>query len=78
MKKAWIRWRENSKQIVMQEMVMTENIMQEVIHSNGEHLEKIQIKKENRAVESIRREKLRKANTAMTEMLRVLKALRSK
>ena len=78
MRHAWNRWRENMKQLVLQELVFTEELMQDTIHQNGEHIERINQKKEERADQCLKRENLRKVNTAMTEMLKYLKALRSK
>ena len=62
----------------MQELVITEQIMQDAIHDNAEHLERINETKHNRADQCMRREKLRKVNTGMMHMLKYLKALRSK
>ena len=66
------------KQIVLQELVITEQFMQDTMHDNAEHLEKINATKHNRADQCIKREKMRKVNTALTEMLKYLKALRAK
>jgi len=59
------RWRENMKSLVIQELVYTEEMMQETIHQNGEHLEKINETKHVRADQCLKREKVRKVNTAM-------------
>ena len=46
---AWQRWRENMKQVVLQELVITEQIMQDAIHDNADHMERINQTKHTRA-----------------------------
>lgn len=57
---------------------MCENIMQDTIHQNGMHIEKINEVKHERADQCLRRQKVRKTNQAMIDMLKILKALRTK
>ena len=52
--------------------------MQDTIQDNAEHLEKINATKHSRADQCVKREKMRKVNTALAQMLKYLKALRSK
>ena len=78
LKKAWNRWRENMKQAVLDQLVMTQTAMEESSAAQVEEMTKINEAKIARADRTIKRAQLRKANDAMVEMLRVLKALRIK
>jgi len=41
LRKAWLRWRENSKQAVLEQLVMTQTIMEETSVAHTEEMSKI-------------------------------------
>lgn len=78
LRKAWLRWRENTKQQVLEQLVMTQTMMEDCHTAQVEELSRIQEAKHVRADRTIKRHQVRKYNDAFREMLRVLKALRVK
>lgn len=78
LRKAFLRWRENSKQAVLEQLVMTQTTMEETQAAQVEEMKKINETKVARADRCIKMSKTRKMNDALKEMLRILKALRIK
>lgn len=78
LKKAWNRWRENMKQAVLDQLVVTQTCLDETQAAQVEEMSRINQVKQQRADRMIKRGQLSKAHDALKEMLRIMKALRVK
>ena len=78
LRKAWNRWRENTKQMVLDQLVETQAFMEETQTAQVEEMNRINETKVVRADRTVKNSRMRKVNDAMREMLRVMKALRIK
>ena len=55
LRKAWLRWRENSKQQVLEQLVMTQTMMEECNTAQVEEMSKMQEAKHIRADRAVKR-----------------------